>query len=139
MRCRLDLWVRKILWSRKGILLQYSCLENSVDRGVWQATGHGVAKSWTRLSDFTFFISIVPFGEGRGSPLRCSCLEMPWTEGPGGLWSMGLQRVRHDWATNTHTHTMINMLSQHFSTQSKTNLLSHEKMSIVKKKPHKYY
>ena len=31
--------------------LQYSCLENSMDRGAWRATVHGVAKSWTRLSD----------------------------------------------------------------------------------------
>ena len=31
--------------------LQYSCLENPRDRGAWQATVHGVAKSWTRLSD----------------------------------------------------------------------------------------
>ena len=31
--------------------LQYSCLENSMDRGAWQATAHGVTKSWTRLSD----------------------------------------------------------------------------------------
>ena len=31
--------------------LQYSCLENSVDRGAWQAIGHEVAKSWTRLSN----------------------------------------------------------------------------------------
>ena len=31
-------------------LLQYSCLENSMDRGAWQATVLGVAKSWTRLS-----------------------------------------------------------------------------------------
>ena len=34
-------------------LLQYSCLENPMDRGAWQATVHGVAKSQTRLSDFT--------------------------------------------------------------------------------------
>ena len=34
-----------------GIPLQYSCLENSMDRRVWQATVHGVAKSQTRLSD----------------------------------------------------------------------------------------
>ena len=34
-----------------GNPLQYSCLENSVDRGAWQATVHGVAKSWTQLSD----------------------------------------------------------------------------------------
>ena len=37
-----------------GNPLQYSCLENSMDRGAWWATVHGVAKSQTRLSDFTF-------------------------------------------------------------------------------------
>ena len=31
--------------------LQYSCLENSMDRGAWQVTVHGIAKNWTRLSD----------------------------------------------------------------------------------------
>ena len=34
-----------------GNPLQYSCLENSMDRGAWQATVDGVAKSWTQLSD----------------------------------------------------------------------------------------
>ena len=34
-----------------GNSLQYPCLGNSVDRGAWQATVHGVAKSWTCLSD----------------------------------------------------------------------------------------
>ena len=37
-----------------GNPLQYYCLENPMDRGTWQATVHGVAKSRTRLSDFTF-------------------------------------------------------------------------------------
>ena len=41
-----------------GNPLQYYCLENPMDRGAWQATVHGVAKSWTRLSDFTFFFSV---------------------------------------------------------------------------------
>ena len=36
-----------------GNPLQYSCLENSIDGGAWWATVHGVAKSWTQLSDFT--------------------------------------------------------------------------------------
>ena len=36
-----------------GNPLQYSCLENPVDGGAWLATVHGVAKSRTRLSDFT--------------------------------------------------------------------------------------
>ena len=36
-----------------GNPLQYSCLENTMDRGAWWATVHGLAKSQTRLSDFT--------------------------------------------------------------------------------------
>ena len=36
-----------------GNSLQYCCLENPMDRGAWYATVYGVAKSWTRLSDFT--------------------------------------------------------------------------------------
>ena len=44
---------------------QYYCLENPIDRGASQATVHGVAKSRTRLSDFTFF-SFFPFVQMRG-------------------------------------------------------------------------
>ena len=40
-----------------GNTLQYSCLENPMDGGAWLATVHGVAKSWTRLSDFTIYLS----------------------------------------------------------------------------------
>ena len=38
--------------------------------------------------------------ENELSPLQYSCLEIPWTEEPGGLQSMGSQRVGHDWATS---------------------------------------
>ena len=37
-----------------GKPLQYSCLENSIDRGTWQATVHGVTKSQTQLSTHAF-------------------------------------------------------------------------------------
>ena len=40
---------------RNGNPLHYSCRENSVDGAAWEATVHGVARSWTRLSDFTSF------------------------------------------------------------------------------------
>ena len=40
-------------WEGNGNPLQYSRLENSMDRGAWQATVYGVAKSWTWLSDYT--------------------------------------------------------------------------------------
>ena len=36
-----------------GNPFQYSCLENPIDKGAWQATVHGVAKSGARLSDYT--------------------------------------------------------------------------------------
>ena len=41
-----------------GNPLQYSCLENPMDRGAWWDTVHGVAKSQTRLSDFTFAFTL---------------------------------------------------------------------------------
>ena len=42
-------WVKKISWRRDGYPLQYSCLENSMDRKAWWATVHGVAKSRIQL------------------------------------------------------------------------------------------
>ena len=39
-----------------GNPLQYSCLENPMDGGAWYATVHGVAKSRTQLSDFTYVL-----------------------------------------------------------------------------------
>ena len=36
-----------------GYSLQYSCLENSRDRGTWWATVHGITKSWTRLEELS--------------------------------------------------------------------------------------
>ena len=46
-----------------GRPLQYSCPENSMYRGAWQVTVHGVAKSQTQLSDFTFtFFHFIIYG-----------------------------------------------------------------------------
>ena len=47
--CVFDLWVVKIPWRRKWHPLRYSCLGNPMDRGAWQVTVHGAAKSQTRL------------------------------------------------------------------------------------------
>ena len=49
-----------------GNPLQYSCMENPMDGGAWWATVHGVAKSRTRLSDFTSLsLSLAPKRESR--------------------------------------------------------------------------
>ena len=101
-----------------GNPLQYSCLENPMDRGAWWATVHGVAKSRTQLSDFIFYLYSFPDGSvvknlpgmqgtwvqslGWEDPLEeemanyssiLAC-KIPWTEEPGRLQSMRSQRVR---------------------------------------------
>ena len=53
-----------------GNPLQYSCLENPMDGGVWWAIVHGVAKSRTRLSDFTS-LHLRKVGEGFGLTPSC--------------------------------------------------------------------
>ena len=45
-RCESDPWVEEIPWSRNGNPPQYSCLENSMDRGPWWTISSEVAKSW---------------------------------------------------------------------------------------------
>ena len=81
-----------------GTPLQYSCLENPMDGGAWQAVVHGVARSRTRLSDFTFtfHFSLSCTGEGNGNPLSVLAWRIPGTGEPGGLLSLGSHRVGHD-------------------------------------------
>jgi len=66
-----------------GTPLRYSCLENPMDRGAWWAAVHGVSKSRTRLSNFTFTFPFPALEKGNGNPLQCSCLENPRD---GGAW-----------------------------------------------------
>ena len=80
-----------------GTPLQYSCLENPMDGGAWWAAVHGVAKSRTRLSDFTFtfhFHTLEKEMATHSSTLAWKILGMGE---PRGLQSMGLHRVGHDW------------------------------------------
>ena len=60
---------RLVIGEGNGTPLQYSCLENPMDGGAWWAAVHGVAKSRTRLSHFTFIFSLSCIGEGNGNPL----------------------------------------------------------------------
>ena len=52
-RRRLDPWDRKVSWRKKWQPTQYSCMENSMERGAWWATVRRVTKSQTRLSHWT--------------------------------------------------------------------------------------
>ena len=76
--------------------LQYSCLENPRDGGAWWAAVHGVAKSQTRLSDFTFTFHFHALEKEMATHSSVLAWRIPGAWEPGGLPSMGSHRVRHD-------------------------------------------
>ena len=73
--------------------LQCSCLENPRDGGAWWAAVHGVTKSWTRLSDFTFTFHFHAL-EKEMATHSCSCLENPRD---GGAWWAAVYGVAQGW------------------------------------------
>ena len=86
-----------LLGEGNGKPLQYSCLENPMDGGARWAAVHGVAKSQTRLSDFTFTF---PFHALKDMATHSSVLAwiIPGMGEPGGLPSLGSHRVGHNWS-----------------------------------------
>ena len=79
-----------------GTPLQHSRLENPMDRGAWWATVHEVAKSRTRLSDFTFPFPFHALEKEMATHSSVLAWRIPGTGEPGGLPSMGSHRVGHD-------------------------------------------
>ena len=79
-----------------GTPLQYSCLENPMDRGAWWAAVHGVVKSWTRLSDFTFTFQFCALEKEMATHSSVLAWRIPGMGEPGRLPSMGSHRVGHD-------------------------------------------
>ena len=79
----------------KGMAAQCSCLDKSMDRGAWWATVHGVAKSQTRLSDFTFAFHFHALEREMATHSSVLAWRLPGMGKPGGLPSTGLHRVGH--------------------------------------------
>ena len=80
-----------------GTPLQYSCLENPRDGGAWCAIVHGIARSQTRLSNFTFTFHFHALEKEMATHSSVLAWRIPGTGEPGGLPSMGSHRVRHHW------------------------------------------
>ena len=76
-----------------GNPFQYSCLENPTDRGAWWAAVHGVAKSWTQLSNFTFTLHFHALEKEMATHSSVLVWRVPGMGEPGGLLSTELHRV----------------------------------------------
>ena len=81
-----------------GTPLQYPCLEHPMDRGAWWAAVHGVAKSWTWLSDFTFTFYFHALEKEMATHSSVLAWRIPGTGEPGGLPSMGSHIAGHNWS-----------------------------------------
>ena len=81
-----------------GTPLQYSCLENPMDGGAWWTAVHGVTKSQTRLGNFTFSFHFHALEKEMATHSSVLAWRIPGTGEPGGLPSMGLHKVGHDWS-----------------------------------------
>ena len=96
----LDIWDILRLWfsgEGNGTPFQYSCLANPmVEGGAWWAAVHGVAKSWARLSDFTFTFHFHALEKEMATHSSVLAWRIPGTGEPVGLPSMGSHRVGHD-------------------------------------------
>ena len=81
-----------------GTPLQYSYLVNPMDGGAWSAAVHGVARSRTRLSNFTFTFHFYALEKKMATHSSVLAWRIPGTGDPGGLPSMGSHREGHDLA-----------------------------------------
>jgi len=80
-----------------GTPLQYSCLENPMDREAWWAAVHGVPKSRTQLTVFTFTFHFHALEKEMATHSSILAWRLPGMGEPGELPSMGLHRVGHNW------------------------------------------
>ena len=80
--------------------LQYSWLENPVDRGSWRAAVHRIAQSRTRLKWLSMHACI---GEGNGTPLQYSCLENPRDRGAwwAAVFGVAKSRTQLKWLSSS--------------------------------------
>jgi len=89
-------WLHEQSGEGNGKPLQYSCLANPMDGGAWWAAVYAIARSWTRLSDFTFTFHFHALEKEMATHSSVLAWRIPGTGEPGGLPSMGLHRVGHN-------------------------------------------
>ena len=96
--CIAYIYIYRYIGEGNGTPLQYSCLENPMDRGAWKAAVHGFTEGRTQLSDSTFTFHFHALEKEMATHSSVLAWRIPRTGEPGGLPSMGLHRVGHNWS-----------------------------------------
>ena len=95
---------------------EYSCLANPMDGGTWEAAVHGVARSRTRLNDFTYTFHFHALEKEMATHSSVLAWRIPGMAEPGGLPSMG-----------SHSRTRLKRLSSNSKLASELTLYEHIK------------
>ena len=93
-----------------GNPLQYFCLENSMDRGAWWAAVHGVVKSWTRLSNFSFTFHFHASEKEMATHSSVLAWRIPGT----GAWWAAIRGVAQSrtwltWLSSSSSRSILNL------------------------------
>ena len=101
-----------------------------MDRGAWWPPVHGVAKSRTRLNNFTFNFHFHALEKEMATHSSVLAWRVPGREEPGGLLSMGSHRVRQDWSNLAAAAAALMLITSNglylpFGTQGSSRRLKH--------------
>ena len=113
---------------------KYFCLENPMDGGAWLAAVHGVAKSQTQLSDFTFTFHFHALEKEMATHSSVLAWRIPGTGKPGGLPSVGLHRVGHNWSDLAAAAAVLSIdeiTQEKFEKRTKSRAHIREDMGIL--------
>ena len=111
-----------------GTPLQYSCLENPMDGGAWWATVHGVVKSQTQLSNFSFTFHFHALEKEMATHSSVLAWRVPGTGEPGGLPSMGSQ-------SRTRLKRLSSSRANHQESPKTIHSLDQRKIDLIKNCP----
>ena len=121
-----------------GYSLQYSCLENSIARGAWRATVHGVADSQTLLSDFHFFIIKITITSVPSSTCMISfhptkTLQVRYYR--LHCWDRGTEAQKEEWVQNQTAGIWRSQIQTQPLSHSRAHTSDNEMISLSSKAP----
>ena len=106
-----------------------------MDGGAWKAAVHGVTEGRTQLSNFIFTFHFHALEKEMATHSSVLAWRIPGMEGPGGLPSLGLHRVRHDWSDLAAAGAAAAAAAAGFSNKQDILIAIHKYSTVSSKSP----